>query len=1073
MKKLKLFISLWFTMFSIVVFGQAEYEKIAITQNTQDNTAGRLLVQDVTTGEVRWILKSILDNKFNQPTGNATQYLDGAGNPTTFPVLSQSDRVITEVRNSTGATITKGTVVYLNGATGGKPNVQKAQANAEATSSGTFGVIQSDINNNSNGYVVVIGTVLGLNTSAYTAGQVLWLSPTTAGGFTTTKPVAPNHAVYVGIVTLAATQGTIEVKIQNGYELDEIHDVLITSKTDNDGLIYDAMSGLWKNKQITKAMVGLANVDNTSDLNKPISTATQTALNLKENTANKNTANGYAGLGSDGKLISSQLPAITITDTFVVGSQAAMLALTAETGDVAVRTDVNKSFILKGTSAGTLADWQELLTPTSSVTSVFGRQGAVTANNGDYTTSQVTETTNKKYQTDNQALYNDATSSIQTQLNGKEPSISSPGTTGQYWRGNKTWATLDTSVIPENGPLFYTDARARAAVSLTTTGTSGAATYSSSTGVLNIPNYTTGVGGSGTTNYISKFTGASTLGNSQIFDNGTNVGIGTASPNNLLHIEKNQNTYTSLRLRNNDAGSSAYAMLGINAYGNSWGMRMGSSAANSNSLDFVLDAFGTPIPKMTIASNGRVGIGTIAPNTTLQVAGESSAASFRLSPSTGSYENYRLDIRTEAADAGALRMSFNDNNFLKTYGYYFLSGLSLGVSGYEDLLHLNNGGKVGIGTTSPSQKLTVAGNISVGTTLPLIFSNDLTEPSLVNGIYSTTDNTGYGFAIGKMVSGVKTKQLIINDNGDVGIGVTPASSYKLYVAGGQYGTYLRGGDLGTGSAALNVVKADNSSSLYVRGDGNVGINETAPSEKLTINSGNIKLNSLQATPGQYRFIGSEYSTGNGNNRAEVRFGIDNSDTNTFLSFATAAGAGTINERMKIYSNGNIAKLTSTGFDGNFDNIIKYGTAPDLNSGNSNANRWIGIDATVTAGAAVTNALRIRAYGGGTGNAAPVNVADFRGDQSAVFYGSVTATGFFQSSDLRLKDIISRDGDVIKYKWKDKRDDKIHIGYVAQEVQKENPDQVNADDKGILSVNYIEILVQKIKDLENRIKQLEK
>lgn len=451
MKKLKLFISLWFTMFSIVMFGQAEYEKIAITQNTQDNTAGRLLVQDVTTGEVRWILKSILDNKFNQPTGDATQYLDGAGNPTTFPVLSQSDRVITEVRNSTGATITKGTVVYLNGATGGKPNVQKAQANSEATSSGTFGVIQSDINNNSNGYVVVIGTVLGLNTSAYTAGQVLWLSPTTAGGYTTTKPVAPNHAVYVGIVTLAATQGTIEVKIQNGYELDEIHDVLITSKTDNDGLIYESSSGLWKNKQITKAMVGLANVDNTSDLNKPISTATQTALNLKENTANKNTANGYAGLGSDGKLISSQLPAITITDTFVVGSQAAMLALTAETGDVAVRTDVNKSFILKGSSAGTLADWQELLTPTSSVTSVFGRQGAVTANNGDYTTALVTETTNKRYQTDIQQTYNDATSSIQTQLNAKENLANKSTTT--------TLGTSDTLYPTQNAVKTYVDTK--------------------------------------------------------------------------------------------------------------------------------------------------------------------------------------------------------------------------------------------------------------------------------------------------------------------------------------------------------------------------------------------------------------------------------------------------------------------------------------------------------------------------------------------------------------------------------------------------------------------------------------
>jgi hypothetical protein len=143
-------------------------------------------------------------------------------------------------------------------------------------------------------------------------------------------------------------------------------------------------------------------------------------LAAKENTSSKNVANGYAGLGSDGKLFSTQLPSITITDTFVVGSQAAMLALTAETGDVAVRTDVNKSFILKGSDPAVLANWQELLTPTSSVTSVFGRAGAVTAQNGDYTTALVTETTNKRYQTDIQQAYNDATSSIQTQINAKE-----------------------------------------------------------------------------------------------------------------------------------------------------------------------------------------------------------------------------------------------------------------------------------------------------------------------------------------------------------------------------------------------------------------------------------------------------------------------------------------------------------------------------------------------------------------------------------------------------------------------------------------------------------------------------
>jgi hypothetical protein len=91
----------------------------------------------------------------------------------------------------------------------------------------------------------------------------------------------------------------------------------------------------------------------------------------------KGMANGLATLGSDAKIPTAQLPALAITDTFPVASQAAMLALTAEVGDVAVRTDLNKSFILKTAGASTLANWQELLTPTDSVLSVNGQTGAV------------------------------------------------------------------------------------------------------------------------------------------------------------------------------------------------------------------------------------------------------------------------------------------------------------------------------------------------------------------------------------------------------------------------------------------------------------------------------------------------------------------------------------------------------------------------------------------------------------------------------------------------------------------------------------------------------------------------
>jgi hypothetical protein len=114
---------------------------------------------------------------------------------------------------------------------------------------------------------------------------------------------------------------------------------------------------------VTKAQVGLTNVLDVAQIP----------------AAEKGAANGVATLDAGSKIPQAQLPAIAITDTFVVASQAAMLALTtAEKGDVAVRTDLNKSFILTADPYSTLGNWQELLTPTDSVLSVNGNTGAVT-----------------------------------------------------------------------------------------------------------------------------------------------------------------------------------------------------------------------------------------------------------------------------------------------------------------------------------------------------------------------------------------------------------------------------------------------------------------------------------------------------------------------------------------------------------------------------------------------------------------------------------------------------------------------------------------------------------------------
>ena len=115
--------------------------------------------------------------------------------------------------------------------------------------------------------------------------------------------------------------------------------------------------------------------------------ATQAELDAVASTRIPTTARGAAGgvasLDDTGKVPESQLPAIAITDTFAVASQGAMLALTAERGDIAVRTDLNKSFVLAAEPATTLGNWVELRTPTDAVLSVAGKTGAVTLAKAD------------------------------------------------------------------------------------------------------------------------------------------------------------------------------------------------------------------------------------------------------------------------------------------------------------------------------------------------------------------------------------------------------------------------------------------------------------------------------------------------------------------------------------------------------------------------------------------------------------------------------------------------------------------------------------------------------------------
>jgi len=188
----------------------------------------------------------------------------------------------------------------------------------DSTSVLTVGIVlSSSIGANQKGLIMMQGLLDGLSilpTSTWADGDPVYLGDT-AGTITKTKPAAPKHLVYLGVVTTASngSAGRMYVRVQNGYELEELHNVSITSPTNNQLLQYESSTSLWKNKTIDKSTVGLGNVDNTSDASKPVSTAQQTALDLKLNKS-KYISVGYTqvtGVTSQTVLASLKIPAGT------------------------------------------------------------------------------------------------------------------------------------------------------------------------------------------------------------------------------------------------------------------------------------------------------------------------------------------------------------------------------------------------------------------------------------------------------------------------------------------------------------------------------------------------------------------------------------------------------------------------------------------------------------------------------------------------------------------------------------------------------------------------------------------
>ncbi|NBR26297.1 MAG: hypothetical protein EBU08_21430, partial [Micrococcales bacterium] len=353
------------------------------------------------------------------------------------------------VVNNTGATLnrTDYKVVRVTSAQGQRLAVQLAQANNDLNSAETLGMVCENISNNQEGFIVNVGQVTEINTTGSLQGETwadgdsLYLSATTPGVITNIKPVAPNHGVRIGYVEYAHSQhGKIYVKIDNGYELDELHDVEPKPYI-NKGVLYrDTATNLWKSASI-QTLLGYT----------PANQATTLTIN---GTAYDLSANRTWNVGTVTSVNMSVPAGFTISGNPITGSGTLALAMATgyaipttasqATWDSAYNDKINsasvtgtttKTLTLTQQDGGTITtSWTDY--DTAPVTSVFGRTGTVTAQSGDYSTTLVTEGTN----------------------------------------------------------LYFTDARARAAITLTTTGSSGSATYVG--GTLNIPTYTlSGLGG--------------------------------------------------------------------------------------------------------------------------------------------------------------------------------------------------------------------------------------------------------------------------------------------------------------------------------------------------------------------------------------------------------------------------------------------------------------------------------------------------------------------------------------------------------------------------------------------------
>ena len=306
--------------------------------------------------------------------------------------------------------------------------------------------------------------------------------------------------------------------------------------------------------------------------------------------------------------------------------------------------------------------------------------------------------------------------------------------------------------------------------------------------IVDVVNYTAtftaGITGTGTTNYLTKWTGTSAVNNSIIYDNGTNVGIGTASPTSLLHIRSSASSNVTQKLEHsstfgafhiiNNASSTLY--VGVN---NSAGSLFGGSGGVYGGVISMDNAFALGFAtsgseRMRILATGNIGIGLIAPTSLLHVySSASSNVTHRLEQSStfgafGIYNNASTTLYVGINNSAGSLFGGTGSAYGGVISMDSAYALGFATSGSERM-RISATGNVGIGLTAPTSILHIIGNeIRISNSANVNYYGTLTHDASVTGanIYNSNDTGGHIF------QNTGSEKIRITNGGSLLVGTT-------------------------------------------------------------------------------------------------------------------------------------------------------------------------------------------------------------------------------------------------------------------------------------------------------------